>query len=102
MKPTVPSIEINHRREGTRLARQQRAFLKTDYSFQAPLGGDFGGRDGRVRVPSFLAISEDYFKKEARGNFAVEALLFGLLVITSAVPVIAAIAGLFQSVYGVL
>ena len=102
MKPTVLSFEARYRREIAGPRRISVAFPKTDYSFQPPLHGDFDGRCGRVRVPSFLSISENYFKNEARGNFAIEALFFGLLVTTAAVPVFQGVRGLFQFVYSVL
>ena len=61
---------------------------KTDFHFQAGPFGEYsgGGRGGKKRLPSFRGISEEYFDKEARGQFATEATFFGLIVVTVAVP----------------
>ena len=61
---------------------------KTDYCYQAPSVASMGGRCLGSRRPSIRAISQDYFKNEARQNFAREAALFCVIVITAAVPVI--------------
>ena len=47
-----------------------------------------GGRCFDSRQPSFRAISQDYFKKEARHSFAGEAALFSVIVLTVAVPLL--------------
>jgi hypothetical protein len=76
MKPT---IQLNTRRV-PRLP-------KTDYSYQAPLAS-MGGRCFGSPKPSIRAISQDYFKNEAPHSFATEAALFGVIVLTAAVPLI--------------
>ena len=86
MKPTFQSPEIRSRR-GVR-------FPQTDYCFR-PSMKDFGGRSRGDGEPSFRNISATYFDGEARSQFAVEAGFFGLIVLTAAVPVAKAIAGLF-------
>jgi hypothetical protein len=78
MKPTT---QLNTRR-GPRLP-------KTDYSFQSPSAANMdGGRCFGSRRPSIRAISQDYFKNEAPHSFATEAALFGVIVLTAAVPLI--------------
>jgi hypothetical protein len=74
MKPT------NHlnQRHGLRLP-------KTDCNYQ---NGSMASRGGRYRRASIRAISNDYFKNEARSIFATEAAFFGVIVITVAVPLI--------------
>jgi hypothetical protein len=42
-------------------------------------------------VPSFLNISRDYFRNEARHDFASEAALFAMILITAAVPVVSGV-----------
>ena len=61
---------------------------KTDYSYYAGSmsnrgGGRFGSRSASIR-----AVSNDYFKNEARCNFATEAAFFSVIVMTAAVPLI--------------
>jgi hypothetical protein len=48
--------------------------------------------------PSIRAISQDYFKNEARHSFVTEAALFSVIVLTSAVSVINSAAGLVHLV----
>jgi hypothetical protein len=60
----------------------------TDYSYQSAA---FGGPSGRfVRNParSFWNIAGDYLKDEARHDFRSEAILFALISITAALPLI--------------
>ena len=86
MKPTT---QLNTRR-GPRLP-------KTDYSFQAS-SASMGGRCFGSGRPSFRAISQDYFKNEARHSFVTEAALFSVIVLTAAVSVISSAAGLVHLV----
>ena len=98
------TFQINHsgsRRDSFVSGRKGSTSLKVDYNFQ-DRGSDFAGGCHGKGAPSFRAISNDYFKNEARGHFASEALVFGVIVITAAVPVIEGIRGLAQFVYGVL
>jgi hypothetical protein len=77
MKPT---IQLNERR-GARMP-------KTDYSYQASSVSSRGGRGYGSNGASIRAISNEYFKNEARCSFATEAALFSVIVMTAAVPVI--------------
>ena len=100
MKPTLQFIEANHRRGESQRPRKASGFPVTDCNFHVS-AADFGhGHDKGGR--SFHGISRDYFKREARTHFAVEAVIFGLIVLTAAVPVVEGIKGLAQFVYGVL
>ena len=87
MKPT---FQLNPSR-GPRLP-------KTDYSYQAPSGSSMGGHCFGSRGPSFRAISQDYFKNEARHTFVTEAMLFSVIVMTAAVSVISSASGLVHLV----
>ena len=102
MKPSLQFIQINRRGEGRPSTRTGASLPKTDYQFQAS-SVDFsgGGRNGKGK-PSIRGISANYFNSEARSHFAVEAILFAILVLLAAVPVIDGVRGLAQFVYGVL
>jgi hypothetical protein len=84
MKPTSTSNEARNRDE--RIARR---FPITDCNYYAPSYGDLsGGHCTNVPAPSFLNISRDYFRKEARHSFSMEALLFAVLTATAAVSLV--------------
>ena len=72
-----PSIQPN-KRHGLRMP-------KTDCNFQI---GSMPSRGGRSRSASICAVSNDYFKNEARSMFATEAAFFSVIVMTAAVPLI--------------
>jgi hypothetical protein len=76
MKPTLQFNERNRQR-----------MPKTDCCYQVasmPNGGRAYGRRGA----SIRAISNDYFKNEARSMFVTEAAFFSVIVMTAAVPLI--------------
>ena len=77
MKPT---LQLNEGR-GYRMP-------KTDYSYHAGSMSNRGGRRFGSGPASIRAISNDYFKNEARCMFATEAAFFSVIVITAAVPLI--------------
>ena len=75
MKPTIHFNERN----GLRMP-------KTDCNFQV---GSMPNRGGNSpRRASIRAVSNDYFKNEARSTFATEAAFFSVIVMTAAVPLI--------------
>ena len=61
---------------------------KTDYSYSAGSMSNRGGRRFGPRSDSIRAVSNDYFKNEARSMFATEAAFFSVIVMTAAVPLI--------------
>ena len=77
MKPT---IQLNER-HGLRLP-------KIDSCYQVASMPNRGGRSFGSRHASIRAVSNDYFKNEARSMFATEAAFFSVIVITAAVPLI--------------
>jgi hypothetical protein len=84
MKPISTSNEARNRREW--IAHR---FPITDCNYHAPSYGDLsGGHWARAPKPSFLNISRDYFRKEARHSFSMEALLFAVITATAAVPLV--------------
>jgi hypothetical protein len=91
MKPTATLNEA--RRRGYFFARR---LPITDCNFRPPSLVDLGGGHcSSFPAPSFRSISRDYFSKEARRNFVIEAFLFAGVVFTSAVAlVISAVAAI--------
>jgi hypothetical protein len=72
MKPTATLNEA--RRPGYFFARR---LPITDCNFQPPSLVDLGGGHcARFPARSFRSISRNYFRKEARRNFVIEAFLF--------------------------
>jgi hypothetical protein len=77
MKPT---IQLNER-HGLRMP-------KIDSHYQVASMPSRGGRYYGSRHASIRAVTNDYFKNEARSIFATEAAFFSVIVITAAVPLI--------------
>jgi hypothetical protein len=73
---------------------------KTDYNYQgATLDDVDGGCVGNCKPP-FCAIGRDYFAREAHFDWASEALVFFLLMLTTIPPLVngaSAVAGLLRS-----
>jgi hypothetical protein len=63
-------------------------FPSVDCNYHSIALGGFNGRCAKVSAPSFLNISRDYFRNEARHDFAGEAACFAMIVVTAAVPVV--------------
>jgi hypothetical protein len=61
---------------------------KTDCNYQVASMPSRGGRHYASRHASIRAVSDDYFKNEARSMFATEAAFFSVIVMTAAVPLI--------------
>ncbi len=98
MKPTIQFNEKSRRDFSDRESRQGSALPKTDYSFQAASVANGGGRCFGSCRPSFRAISQDYFKNEARRSFAGEAALFSVIVVTAALPILNSVSALVHLV----
>ncbi len=101
MKPTPQTKPISKRAESFRGAPvSSRVLPKTDYSYQAAGLSEFSGScTGRsVCRPSFRAISEDYFKNEAQGEYAIEATAFVLIIAIAALPLFHSAAALIHLV----
>jgi hypothetical protein len=88
MKPTIQFNEKSRRDFSDRDFRQGSALPQTDYSYHGASVGTMGGRCYGSRRPSFRSISQNYFKNEAPQNFAAEAALFTVIVMTAAVPIL--------------
>ncbi|MEP6822820.1 MAG: hypothetical protein ABI946_10770 [Chthoniobacterales bacterium] len=100
MKPTLQSNHTDRQRDLFASRRSGSKSPKVDYFFQAPSPEFSGYRRGDGA--SFRSISQDYFAREARGHFKAEALIFGLIAVTAAVPIVEAIRGLSQLFHGVV
>jgi hypothetical protein len=83
MKPT---LDVRNQFESIALAR--RAFPKTSFNYQATTLAELDGPCARSCRPSFRAISRDYFRNEAAQHFAHEAVLFSIMMMTVALPLL--------------
>jgi hypothetical protein len=98
MKPTIQFNEKSRRNFSDRESRNGSAHPKTDYSFQAASVANGGSCCFGSCRPSFRAISQDYFKNEARRSFASEAALFSVIVMTAALPILSSASALVHLV----
>lgn len=74
-----PSSGQNDRTDGRCRAGKKRLFPITDFNYQSfSFNRHFGGPE-RNSAASFLNISRDYFRYEARRSFLVEAAFFLVL-----------------------
>ena len=85
MKPTSQRIGKKEFAGAEYLTRQ---FPVVDCDYQAVTLEGYRGGCAKTGMPSFLSISNGYFRNEARQSFVTEALFFGLMVVTAAWPVV--------------
>jgi hypothetical protein len=69
-------------------ARNQERFPLIECNYQSATLSDYRGHCVKRPAPSFRNISRQYFQKEARHDFVGEAILFAMLVVTAALPII--------------
>jgi hypothetical protein len=74
----------------TSIVRNHANFPLTDYNYNSVPLTDYRGQCAKSLAPSFRNISRQYFQNEARHDFVGEAILFAMLVITAAVPLVSA------------
>jgi hypothetical protein len=86
MKPTSHTAGKN-RRFGVNQTGANK-FPVTDSTYQSLKLDGFRGGCIHTCEPSFLRISDDYFKNEARRSFVTEAAFFALMVVTSSWPIV--------------
>ena len=71
--------------------KNARKFPFVDYHYQTQTGTmeNFTGRCAKTSSKSLRDISRDYFDSEANHDFLRDAAVFGTLIATAAVPIIA-------------
>jgi hypothetical protein len=84
MKPT----SITH--------QNARQFPLVDYHYQTATLGKFTGRCVTLPSVSLRDISRDYFDTEANHDFLSEAAVFGTLIVTAVVPIVAGASAVFE------
>jgi len=70
------------------IVRNHTRFPLTDCNYHSVTLQDYRSHCAKPLAPSFRDISCQYFQKEARRDFVGEAILFSILVITAAVPLV--------------
>lgn len=83
MKPTMQTIENEQSERAS-----DRRFPVTDCNYQSVALGGYSGSCAKVKGPSFHSISSAYFKGEACNYFLAEALIFGAILATAALPLV--------------
>jgi hypothetical protein len=72
------------------IVRNRTSFPLTDCNYYSFTLAGYRGQCAKSLAPSFRNISRQYFQNEARHDFVSEAILFAMLVITAAVPLVSA------------
>jgi hypothetical protein len=86
MKPT---LDVRNRRDSImRAAATGSTFPKIGFNYRATGFAGLEGRGAVCRRSSFHAISRDYFTSEASLHFAHEAVLFLIMMMTVALPLL--------------
>jgi hypothetical protein len=89
MKPTPLTTSKDRRRHPfDRAARKFRRSPTTDYNYHSLAFGGSTGRYTRYPPLSFWRIAAGYLKDEARHDFQSEGMLFAVITITAALPLI--------------
>ena len=89
MKPTPLTTSKDRRRHPfDRAARKFRRSPTTDYNYHSLAFGGSTGRYTRYPPRSFWRIPDGYLKDEARHDFQSEGMLFAVITITAALPLI--------------
>lgn len=89
MKNTPHILPLDRRHESeARAPRDGRTFPQTAHSYQGSelLGGC--GTPATFHRPAFFEISNRYFAVEAARSFAVDAGVFGALILTALLPIV--------------
>jgi len=70
------------------IVRSHASFPLTDYNYNSVTITGYRGQCAKPLAPSFRNISRQYFQHEAPHDFVGEAVLFAMLVIAAAVPLV--------------
>jgi hypothetical protein len=65
-----------------------RKFPITDFNYHSIALSGYRGSCVRTGNPSFHTLSRDYFKTEAQQYFLAEAIVFGAIMVTAALPIV--------------
>jgi hypothetical protein len=76
--------------------KSARKFPFVDYHYQTSTLGNFTGHCVKTSSKSLRDISRDYFDKETNHDFLSDAAVFGTLIATAAVPIIAGASAVFE------
>ena len=78
--------------------KNARKFPFVDYHYQSATMGSFTGRCAKTssKSKSLRDISRDYFDNEANHDFLSDAAVFGTLIATAAVPIIAGLSAVVE------
>ena len=77
--------------------KNARKFPFVDYHYQTSTLGNFTGCCAKTSTSKSLRdISRDYFDKESSHDFLSDAAVFGTLIATAAVPIIAGLSAVFE------
>jgi len=89
MKPTPLTTSQDRRRHPfDHPARKSRRSPITDYNYHSVAFGGSSGRYTRYPPQSFWKIAGDYLKDGVRHDFQSERMLFAVITITAALPLI--------------
>ncbi len=89
MKPTPLTTSQDRRRHPfDHAARKSRRSPITDFNYHSVAFGESSRRYSRNPQRSFWKIAGDYLKDEARHDFQSEGMLFAVITITAALPLI--------------
>jgi hypothetical protein len=102
MKNTPHILEFNRRHESDpRNSRGGRNFPETDQNYRSSKLHGACGTPAKFHRPAFFEISSEYFAEEAPRGSAVDAGIFGALILAALLPIangVQAVATLIQSV----
>jgi hypothetical protein len=74
----------------------QKRFPLIDCNYHSVMLSGYHGRCAKPAAPSFRNISRQYFRNEARHEFAVEGIFFAILIVTATVPLVSAASAVIQ------
>jgi hypothetical protein len=89
MKTTPHTLTTNKSHQSEpRGPRAGRSFPQVEHHYQSPTLRGGCGTPAKFRRPAFFRISNDYFAQEAPRGFAVDAAIFGALILTAVLPIV--------------
>ena len=86
MKPIIEQNDLSKRGDGAQ--KNKATFPIVDSNYHAIALPNYRGGCLRAKSLSFRSISGEYFRREARNEFCMEATAFVAMVITAAIPIL--------------